>query len=245
MVSRLIPIFLFCLISNFGSAQIAEDWIPLFNGESLEGWQPKIRGQAFGKDSLNTFTVKDGAIVVNYDNYPSFEERFGHLFYELPFSAYVLDFEYKFFSDQVHDGPNWAFKNSGIMFHCQNPVGMDLNQDFPISLELQLLGSRNPSEDRPTMNLCTPGTTVDIDGNRITQHCINSSGPSISDDQWVKARLIVYPDQRIEHHINGSIVLSYQKPQYDSKEPVKSGFIALQSESHPVAFRNIRIKELN
>ena len=59
-------------------------WMPLFNGEDLSGWTPKIRYEKYGEDSRNTFRVKDGLLRVGYENYDEFNETFGHLFYETP-----------------------------------------------------------------------------------------------------------------------------------------------------------------
>src|ERR1700712_5076910 len=71
-------------------------WRPLFDGKSLAGWTPKIRGFALGENYRDTFTVKDGVLRVSYAKYDRFDERFGHLFYAKPFKAYRLRVEYRF-----------------------------------------------------------------------------------------------------------------------------------------------------
>lgn len=38
----------------------SEEWIALFDGESLDGWTPKIRGEQYGEDARRTFRVEDG-----------------------------------------------------------------------------------------------------------------------------------------------------------------------------------------
>ena len=43
---------------------------------------------------------------------------------------------------------------------------MGLNQDFPISLEVQLLGG-SPAPDRTTANVCTPGTEIFMKGEMV------------------------------------------------------------------------------
>ena len=63
------------------------------------------------------------------------------------------------------------------MIHCQRPESMGKDQDFPISIEVQLLGGP-ATGDRPTANLCTPGTNVMYHGKLWTQHCTNSSSPT-------------------------------------------------------------------
>ncbi len=232
-----------------------EEWISLFNGKDLTGWTPKIKGYAAGENFGNTFRVEDGVIRVSYDQYESFDERFGHLFYEKSFGHYIIRLEYRFTGEQVEGGPGWAFRNSGIMLHGQSPESMGLDQDFPVSIEVQLLGG-NGIDERTTGNLCTPGTNVVINEELITRHCTNSGSKTYHGDQWVTAEVEVRGDEIIRHFINGDLVLDYTKPQLDpndedAKKLIKndelmlcSGTISLQSESHPVEFRKVEIKLL-
>lgn len=238
------------------SAASLEDWIPLFNGRDLTGWIPKIRGVEAGEDPWQTFRVEDGLLTVSYKNYDEFARRFGHLFYETPFSRYQLRVEYRFIGEQAPGGEGWAFKNSGIMFHAQSPESMLRDQDFPISLEAQLLGG-NGTEDRPTANLCTPGTHVEMEGQLVEQHCIAASAPTYHGEEWVTLELSVLGDSAIAHIIDGDTVLAYSHPvvgggvvngfdpavKQDGKA-LTEGYIALQSESHPIQFRQVLIREI-
>ncbi|NNF39688.1 MAG: DUF1080 domain-containing protein [Gemmatimonadetes bacterium] len=230
------------------------DWRPLFNGRDLTGWTPKIRGHPLGEDPYGTFRVADGSIQVRYDAYERFDERFGHLFFETPFSDYDLRVEYRFVGEQVPDGPGWAVRNSGVMFHAQDPATMGVDQDFPISLEAQFLGG-DGTEDRPTANLCTPGTHVDIAGVRSEAHCHTAAAPTIHGDEWVTVELSVRADSVIAHRVDGDTVLVYGRPVVgggvvagflpEAKvdgAPLREGWIALQSESHPVDFRGVWIR---
>ena len=101
------------------------DCIQLFNGKDLTGWTPKIRYQKFGEDPKKTFRVQNGVIRVGYDKYDEFGETFGHLFYKTPFSHYRIRVEYRFLGEQLKDGPGWAFRNSGLMLHGQDPKTME------------------------------------------------------------------------------------------------------------------------
>lgn len=235
-----------------------ENWISLFNGENLDGWIPKIKGYNLGDNFQNTFRVEDGAIKVSYDGYGGkFNNAFGHLFYKAPFSNYRLKMQYRFIGEQIEDGAAWATKNSGVMIHCQDPKEMTKDQNFPLSIEVQMLGGITEGEPRPTANLCTPGTNVVIDGTLITEHCTNSTSETYYDDQWVHLEVEVYNDSLIIHKINDKEVLRYSKPQYGGDDideygvykdsigqPIKGGYISLQSESHPVEFKNIELLEL-
>jgi hypothetical protein len=233
------------------------EWIELFNGRDLTGWTPKIRGSDPGVDSARTFRVEDGLLTVGYEGYDDFGARFGHLFYERPFSRYRLLVEYRFVGEQAPGGEAWAFKNSGVMFHAQAPESMLPGQDFPISLEAQFLGG-NGRDARPTANLCTPGTHVVIDGALVERHCIESSSDTYHGEEWVTLELVVLGDSLITHIVDGDTVLSYGRPivgggvvnGFDPEAKpdgarLTQGYIALQSESHPIQFRRVLLRPLD
>ncbi|NNL80389.1 MAG: DUF1080 domain-containing protein [Flavobacteriaceae bacterium] len=231
----------------------SQEWIEIFNGENLDGWHPKIRGYALDENPWNTFRVVDGAMQVSYDEYEDFDDRFGHIFFKNPYSDYRLKMEYRFIGDQAPGGERWATKNSGIMIHCQSPESMTVDQSFPVSLEVQLLGGFEEGVERPTANLCTPGTHVNMNGEQVTQHCINSNSETFYGEEWIEAEVLVINDSLITHYINGKEVISYSKPviggEYNTLENLSgqaltSGWISLQSESHPIEFRNIKLLEL-
>ncbi len=236
-----------------GPSKKKSDWITLFNGKDLTGWTPKITGYDAGVNFGNTFRVEDGILKVSYDQYDSaFNGRYGHLFYNKPFSSYLLHVEYRFVGEQCPGGAGWAFRNSGIMFHGQDPKTMAKDQLFPVSIEFQLLGG-DGTNPRPTGNVCTPGTNIVMNDELITQHCTDSKAQTYHGDQWVTAELEVHGNGTIKHIINGDTVLTYSKPQLDPTDStaqklikndnlmLSSGTISLQSESHPVEFRNVKI----
>ncbi|MCM4154145.1 DUF1080 domain-containing protein [Arenibacter sp. N53] len=237
------------LISNISQAQKNVKWKQLFNGKDLNDWQIKIRHHKLNDNFGNTFQVNDGAIQVRYDQYTKFDEQFGHIFYKEPFSSYLIGVEYRFVGDQVKEGPGWAYRNSGIMVHGQDPTTMTVDQDFPNSIEVQLLGG-NGKDQRSTANLCTPGTQYEKDGKTIKQHCTNSTSKTYHGDQWTRVEVLVLKDSLIVHYVNGEEVMRYTKPQLDpvnganEGELLKRGSISLQSESHPVDFRKVEIVDL-
>ena len=151
-----------------------DEWIQLFNGKDLEGWTVKIKGYPLGENFGNTFRVEDSILKVRYDQYEAYDEKFAHLFYKDEFSHYILRAEYRFVEEQCPGGPGWAIRNNGFMIHGQRPETMELDQDFPVSIEVQLLGGdgENP---RPTANVCTPGTNIVLNGELHLDHCTNST----------------------------------------------------------------------
>ncbi len=230
-------------------------WVSLFNGKDLEGWTIKIRGCDLGENYLETFRVENGVLRVAYDRYEKFDGRFGHLFFREKFSHYRLRAEYRFVGNQTPGGPSWAFRNSGLMLHCPAPEAMRKDQDFPVSIEVQLLGGDGVGK-RSTANLCTPGTHVVMGGKLVTQHCTDSRSQTYHGDQWVTVEVEVRGGGVIRHYVNGDLVMEYEKPQWDEGDGdakglikdgdkvLREGYIALQAESHPVEFRKVELMVL-
>jgi hypothetical protein len=244
-----------CALPQLGQA--AEKWIQLFNGRNLDGWTPKITGYELGDNFGDTFRVENGVLKTGYEKYDKFNNRFGHIFYKQKFSDYRIAVEYRFVGEQAPEGPSWAFRNSGIMIHCQPPETMKKDQDFPISIEVQLLGGRDTGE-RTTANLCTPGTNVEMGGKLITQHCINSKSKTYRGDVWVRVEVEVRGGKIVRHIIDGETVLEYEKPQIGGGSVTNfdpavkkdgtiltEGYISLQSESHPIEFRKVELLDLS
>lgn len=233
-----------------------EEWTQLFNGKDLSGWKIKITGFELGDNHLDTFRVEDGVIKVNYDKYEQFDGKFGHLFYEKPLSNYMLRVEYRFVGEQSPGGPGWAFRNSGIMVHGQTPESMRKDQNFPVSIEVQLLGGGGTGE-RTTANVCTPGTHIVMDGKLVTRHCNSSTSKTYHGDQWVTIEVEVRGGKIIKHIMDGETVMQYTEPQLDEKDAdaqkrivdgnkiLTGGSISLQAESHPVEFRKIEMRKLD
>ncbi len=239
------------------SKEHGSDWISLFNGKDLEDWIVKINHHEIGVNYGNTFRVEDGILKVRYDQYGDFNNQFGHIYYKEPFSHYRLVVEYRFVEGWQEDAPEYTIRNSGIMFHSQDPRTMLVDQDWPISVELQLLAGLGDGNSRPTGNMCSPGTDVVYEGEIDPRHCINSTSKTYEMDEWVTAELIVLGDSLVTHVINGDTVLQYFQPQIgggvvnnfdpsikEDGKLLKDGFIALQSEGQAIDFRKVEILNL-
>jgi hypothetical protein len=234
-----------------------EEWVQLFNGRDLDGWTPKFAKHDLGENFNNTFRVENGLLEVRYDKWTRFDGEFGHLFYKDPFSYYRLVAEYRFVGDQVPGGPAWAMRNNGLMLHSPHPKTMMKDQDFPISIEFQLLGGLSDGKPRSTANLCTPGSNVVMNGKLHTQHCTNSSSKTYDGDQWVRVEADVRGDELVRHIIDGVTVIEYTKPQMGGGAagpvdpavkidgtPMASGYISIQAETAPADFRKIELLNL-
>jgi hypothetical protein len=235
----------------------AREWIQLFNGKDLSGWTPKFAKHALGENPFDTIRVVDGILQIRYDKWPTFDNEFGHVFYKDPFSYYLVAAEYRFVGEQVPGGPGWARRNNGLMLHAPAPKTMLKDQDFPISIEVQLLGGLSDGKPRSTANLCTPGTHVVMKGSLRTEHCINSTSKTYDGDQWVRVEVLVHGNELVRHMVDGQTVLEYAKPQIGGGAvspvdpavkvdgtPLTGGYIAIQAETAPTDFRKIELLDL-
>lgn len=233
------------------------EWIEMFNGRDLAGWTVKVNGHDVGVNFGNTFRVVDGMIQVRYDEYGEYNNQFAHLYYDEPFSHYLVSVEYRFTGEVQRGAPDYVLLNSGIMIHSQDPRTMLRDQDWPISVEMQFYAEVTPGQPRPTGNMCSPGTHVVYNGQLDTRHCINASGRALPREVWVRAEALVLGDSIVRHIVNGDTVLVYTQPQIGGgvvtgfdpavKEDgrlLAEGFIALQSEGQPIDFRNVRLLDL-
>lgn len=231
------------------------EWIHLFNGKDLDGWTLKVTGSKYGENPLNGFRVEDGILKIDYTNFDKFNGRFGHLFYKEKLSSYMLHVEYRFVGEMLSDAPSYCYRNSGVMVHSQSPESMDIAQNWPVSVEVQMLGSTD-SLKQTTGNFCTPGTTVYFKDQPTNEHCINSNSKYFYDGEWVNLDIVVHGGKTITNIVNGDTVLVCSKPQiggfllpenYPLPEGafLDEGYIALQAEGQPLEFRRVDLKKLD
>ncbi|UFH54033.1 DUF1080 domain-containing protein [Spirosoma sp. KNUC1025] len=261
-----------CLAVSAAVAQKASDkqeWVKIFNGKDLSGWDIKIAGLPLNDNYKKTFRVENGMMRVMYDQYKTFDFKYGHIYYKKPYSHYRVRFAYRFLGKQTPGGDSWNVRNSGIMLHSQSAESLSINQTFPVSLEMQLLGGLGEGP-RHTGNLCTPGTQVFISDKLRPEHCTDSDSKTYDGDRWVMAEAIVLGDSIVHHIIEGDTVLTYEHPQvgggFVSKDndwesgrfsagsanhwkslantPLGQGYIALQAESHAIDFKDIEVLDL-
>lgn len=240
--------------SNQGNSEQVAEWKSLFNGENLDGWVVKINGFELGENIGNTFRVEEGMLKVRYDEYDSYDQKYGAIIYQQAFSDYRLKVEYRFVGDTATGSPSWGFKDSGIQYHGQAPESIEKNQPFIVSLEYNLHGGNGEGE-RPTGEICTIGTNIQLDGKPNVAFCTPPAvKKTFHGDEWVTAEIEVKGEQ-ISHWVNGEKVLAFSRPTYDpmhefgkkiiqaNNMEITSGYISLQSNSHPIEFRTIEIQE--
>lgn len=248
---------LILLLSTLFTLSLAEEvWYPLFNGNNLEGWTIKVARHPIGENYKNTFHVENGILKVDYSQYETFNMQVAHLYSNSPYSHYKLRLDYKFVAGYREDAPFWVRMNSGVMLHSQSPLSMQQDQAFPVSVEAQFLATGTEAGSQ-TSNAATPGTHIEIDGELVTDHIIDSNSQLFPLDEWVHFEAIVRGNEEMIYLINGEETLRFQNPQLDPEDTdaqrlldagatssLSFGHIALQAEGQNVWFRNIEIQPL-
>jgi hypothetical protein len=256
----LIPFFFLACKSNTtsnnkedNSKTAAKEWVSLFNRENLEGWQIKISGHEYNENAHETFRVEDGLLKIRYDKYENYGTQYGAIFTDKAYSDYRLKMEYRFVGDTAVGAPSWGYRDSGVQYHCQDPKTMSVEQSFPYSLELNLHGG-NEDNERPTGQICANGTLITFNGEEVRGCHQPNPTVIIKGDEWVTLEIDVQGTE-IKQFINGVEILSFSNPKLDPEHDVaksfikgtkvnlESGFISLQSNSHPIDFRKIEIME--
>jgi len=215
----------------------------------------KIKGHALGENFANTFRVEDGILSIRYDGYgDDFMDRFGGLYYDKPLTEYRLRAEYRFVGDTAPGAPEWGYRDSGVQYHSQSPTSVKLDQPFPVCLEYNLHGG-NGTDDRPVGAICANGMKIEVNGQQNESYCTPPVvQKTFHGDQWVVLEIDVRKD-KITHYVNGAEILSFSNPTFNAEHDhgkmfikngattVSSGYVSLQSNSHPIDFKSIELME--
>ncbi|MCG2615913.1 DUF1080 domain-containing protein [Terrimonas sp. NA20] len=210
-------------------------WKLLFDGVSNKGWKGAYK-PGFPQ---NGWEIRDGELRVLASTGAE-STNGGDIVTEEQFSAFDLSFDFKL----------TAGANSGVKYFV---TLSENNQGSAIGLEYQLLDD--------TLH---PDAKLGRDGNRTLaslydlikadkqKRFIKQPG------EWNSGRVIVHPDNRVEHYLNGIKVLEYQRGSQAYRDLValskykvwpafgeaKQGYILLQDHGNAVSFRSIKIRKL-
>jgi hypothetical protein len=210
-------------------------WKLLFDGKSSKGWLGAY------KDSFPSkgWYVQNGALNVEASNGGEATNG-GDIVTKDKYKAFDLSFEFK-----MSPGAN-----SGVKYFVTLSEG---NKGSAIGLEYQVLDDS-----------LHPDAKLGRDGDRTLASLydlIKANKPSTSlrpIGQWNIGRIIVYPNNHVEHYLNGVKVLEYERGSqayrdlvaiskykiWDHFGEAPEGRILLQDHGHEVSFRSIKIREL-
>jgi hypothetical protein len=252
----------------FPQAARAEDsaWVSLLNGSNLEGWTPyfsssKLRNRLTNPDS--TFKVTPEGWLYADVHLPYDSVRVGHLFYtRRKLSYYMVRGVYRYTTKVL--GPGWTgadnIQNNGFMIHCAAPA--EQTQDFPPSVEVQLVGPANTFFNRDlvsqgwkygtSMNLCANGITANLNGRDVGSNCHHANYPAAwknteipweDPDGWSDATVRVLADSLFQHFIHGAKVHEYTRIRRGG-QPLREGYLAVQAEGSSTQFKSIEVLDL-
>lgn len=221
-------------------AEQAQGWRLLWDGRTSQGW----RGARKSEFPARGWAMRDGVLSVN-ETGGGESQAGGDIVTEDEFGAFEFQLEFK-----LTPGAN-----SGIKYFVREeitPLG-----GSAIGLEYQLLDDeRHPDAKQGENGNRTLASLYDLIP-RALEHRGLGILPKVG--EWQHARIVVHPDQRVEHWLNGVKVLDYVRGSPDFLARVArskyrdlpkfglapQGRLLLQDHGNEVHFRSLKIKSLD
>jgi hypothetical protein len=229
----------------------ADQWIHLFDGISTKGWR------AYNGDSLPPgWVAKDG--ILTFDTELGLEQNYEGgkdiIYGAEEFDNFELYVEWKL--------PKGG--NSGIFYHIKEHIEDMIPQD--ISPEYQLIDDENYADIH---DLTEYNTSVGFENpsqlhplqQTASDYAMHAADPAqkvlYPVGEWNTSKIVFTPE-RVEHWLNGKMVLSFTPwtEEWHAKKNAgkwkdaalygsfKKGYIGFQDHASPIWFKNIKIKKL-
>jgi len=217
------------------AAPAAEQWVSLFDGESLDGWK------RYNADEIGPlWIIDDGAIMCDGKGHGEGSPEFGGSLITLQtFGNFELELEWR-----ISEGGN-----SGILYHVVEKP--EYSHAYVTGPEYQV---RDDGRDE-----VSPGDENKMAGSSYDMFAAPSTKKLNPVMEWNTAK-IVYMDGKVEHWLNGQKVVEFDESSEAYKEnfgqskwssgdypywnTYKEGSIGLQDHGAAVWYRNIRIRSL-
>lgn len=221
--------------NNLSAQEKSSGYQLLFDGKTTNGWVGAYKTSFPEKgwkveNEVLSVLASDGGESTNG----------GDIVTKKQYSAFDLSFEFK-----LTEGAN-----SGVKYFV---TLTEKNKGSAIGLEYQILDdSKHPDAKMGKDGNRTIASLYDLIPSEKQKRFLKPIG------EWNRGRIVVYPNSRVEHYLNGVMVLTYVRGSTDFKELVagskykgyqgfgesKRGHILLQDHGDHVSFKNIKIKEL-
>ncbi len=230
------PVFVVSTVKNkLTPEEKSQGWKLLFDGVSSTGWE-SARKEAFPKEG---WTIEDGILTIQKSD-GSEARTFGDIVTTEQYSAFDLAFDFK-----LTDGAN-----SGVKYFVTLAEG---NTGSAIGLEYQILDDAlHPDAKMGRDGNRTLASLYDLIKAEKQARFVRKPG------EWNQGRVVVYPNNKVEHYLNGVKVLEYERGSQAYRDLVAiskyvvwnkfgeapSGRILLQDHGDQVSYKNIKIKTL-
>lgn len=224
------------LTNHLSEYEKKNGWKLLFDGSTSDGWVGAYK-ESFPEKGWH---IEDGILRVEAADGGE-SSNFGDIVTKEKYSAFDLAFDFK-----MTEGAN-----SGVKYFVTLTEG---NEGSAIGLEYQILDDANH-----------PDAKMGRDGNRTLASLYDLITAEKSNrfvrpmGEWNKGRIIVHPNNKVEHFLNGLKVLEYERgseafrdnvatskyAQWDNFGEAEEGHILLQDHGDEVSFKNLKVRTLD
>jgi Domain of Unknown Function (DUF1080) len=243
------------------AGQSKEHWVPLFNGQNLDGWYTFLQKHGKNSDPDRVITIEDGAIHLYKDAADASHVVMGYIGTEKEYGNYHLRLQYRWGIKKFE--PRYKLKrDAGLYYHILGPDAV-----WPRSLQFQIeqtnvgdlialyglavdtwIDPKTRSAQMSTYQDPKSGGEPRVLGGRGIAYQKHLAG-EFEVDGWNTVEVIARGDTTV-HKLNGHVVNEGRNVRLVDPEkagasrPVTRGRIALEIEAAEMYFRKVEMRNL-